>query len=105
MTPVVSRPTVEELLRVLTYPKFGLSLEDRKELLADYLPYAEVIELQQQEADLPQCRDPADRPSLGLAFAAGVDVSVTGDEHLLSMTGSFEFEIIRPTDLRHLVSP
>ena len=38
---VVSRPTTQELLRVLAYPTFGLAPGDRVELLGDYLPYAE----------------------------------------------------------------
>ena len=33
--PVVSESTVTELLRVLAYPKFGLSEDDIDELLAD----------------------------------------------------------------------
>ena len=40
--PVVSESTVTELLRVLAYPKFVLTEADIDELLAEYLPYAEV---------------------------------------------------------------
>jgi putative PIN family toxin of toxin-antitoxin system len=101
--PVVSRSTLEELVRALAYPKFGLPPEDRRELLGDYLPYAEVIERELQETDFAACRDPEDRPFLALASAAGADALVSGDEHLLSLAGSFAFDILRPTDLRRLV--
>ena len=37
--PLVSAATTEELIRVLSHPKFKLSVADRTELLADYLPY------------------------------------------------------------------
>jgi hypothetical protein len=42
VVPVVSRVTVQELVRVLEYPKFALSHDDREELLADLLPFADV---------------------------------------------------------------
>jgi len=37
--PLASRATIEELTRVLRYPKFQLSSDSRDELLAEYLPY------------------------------------------------------------------
>jgi predicted nucleic acid-binding protein len=43
--PLVSRFTVAELTRVLTYPKFQLSADDRRELLGEYLPYCEIIKV------------------------------------------------------------
>ena len=41
--PLLSRDTARELIRVLAYPKFRLSLADRNELLADVVPYCEVV--------------------------------------------------------------
>jgi predicted nucleic acid-binding protein len=35
--PLASTATVQELVRVLAYPKFGLSQAEQDELLADYL--------------------------------------------------------------------
>jgi predicted nucleic acid-binding protein len=37
--PLASQATIEALMRTLAYPKFKLSGEDQRELLADYLPY------------------------------------------------------------------
>jgi len=53
--PLISRATTEELMRVFGYPTFQLSPSDRQELLADYLPYCEVIELKEKSA--AACRD------------------------------------------------
>ena len=41
--PLVCRATVNELLRVLAYPRFRLTATEQKDLLADFLPYAEVV--------------------------------------------------------------
>jgi predicted nucleic acid-binding protein len=43
VVPVVSRATVQELVRVLEYPKFAMSHGDREELLADFLPFVEIF--------------------------------------------------------------
>ncbi len=45
VVPVVCRETTAELLSALAYPKFRLSVEEREELLADFLPYVEVVAL------------------------------------------------------------
>ena len=45
--PLASTATVQELVRVLAYPKFGLSQAEQDELLADYLPYAETVRIPQ----------------------------------------------------------
>ena len=36
--PLVSTATARELVRVLAYPKFRLTVDEQQELLADYLP-------------------------------------------------------------------
>jgi hypothetical protein len=44
-----------ELVRVLAYPKFNLSVLEQKELLADLLRFAEVIRLPSPWPDLALC--------------------------------------------------
>ena len=60
IVPVVCHETVTELLRVLAYPKFKLSRSDQEELLADFLPYAEIVVIQDTRCgirtDIPCCR-------------------------------------------------
>ena len=37
--PLASPETTGELIRVLCYPKFGLTEDEREDLLAEYLPW------------------------------------------------------------------
>lgn len=92
-TPLVSTATAGELVRVLGYPKFRLSPQEREELLADYLPYAQVVTLPDPPPAVPACRDPFDVPFLQLA-ACGKATLVTGDRDLLVLSGTTRFPIL-----------
>jgi len=92
--PLVSKATVAELLRVLTYPKFKLTAEQQRELLGDYLPYATVVRVPAKVPGTPACRDPFDVPFLQLALAGKADFLVTGDRDLLALTGQFPRKIV-----------
>jgi putative PIN family toxin of toxin-antitoxin system len=93
-TPIASRETISELARVLAYPKFRLSLDQRHELLADYLPFCEVVEVS-NSAEV-SCRDAADQKFLDLATSGQAHFLVTGDSDLLVLAGQFEFTIESP---------
>ncbi|MDH0863081.1 PIN domain-containing protein [Mitsuaria sp. GD03876] len=43
LSPLVSPELAATLMRALAYPKLGLSTAQQQELLADFLPYAEVV--------------------------------------------------------------
>ncbi|MFW6252767.1 MAG: PIN domain-containing protein [bacterium] len=43
--PLASRPTLQELLRVFAYPNFRLSERDTEELLSDYVPFLEMVDV------------------------------------------------------------
>jgi putative PIN family toxin of toxin-antitoxin system len=88
--PLVSTVTVHELLRALAYPKFHLSQAEQDELLADYLPYAETVRVQQPPPLLPECRDLLDLPFMHLAVVGKAQVLVSGDRDLLSIAAEFE---------------
>lgn len=92
--PLVSRATTEELMRVLTYPKFKLSAEDQQELLADYLPYCTTVLMPAKLPKTPQCRDSFDVPFLQLALVGKANYLVTGDQDLLSLTGRIACPIV-----------
>ena len=98
--PLVSRPTVEELLRVFAYPKFALAQEERDDLLGDYLPYAEVVAPPKRRPRVPRCRDPEDIMFLELAASARADALVTGDGDLLALAPDFAIPILRPEEWR-----
>jgi putative PIN family toxin of toxin-antitoxin system len=99
---LICRATAAELTRVLRHPKFGLSPEDARELLADYLPYCEVIE--QVERCASSCRDANDQPFLDLAQSGKADLLVSGDRDLLALAGRTTFLIETPGAYRRRVS-
>jgi uncharacterized protein len=83
VTPVVCRETVSELLRVLAYPKFRLSPDEREHLLGDYLPFADIVPLPDRLPDLPiACRDRDDSVFLTLAIVSQADLLISGDSDL-----------------------
>jgi putative PIN family toxin of toxin-antitoxin system len=94
--PLVSTPTAKELVRVLGYPKFRLSVDDQHELLADYLPFAEVVRMPEQQPAVPACRDVFDLPFLQLAAAGRAEALVTGDADLLTLAGLGPCPILTP---------
>jgi uncharacterized protein len=100
--PLVSAVTIAELTRVLAYPKFHLSQADRNELLAEYLPYCEIIEPAKQCPIL--CRDPNDQPFLDLAESGNATLLVTGDQDLLALAGQTIFLIETPEAYRSRVA-
>jgi len=103
IVPLVSRATVQELVRVLEYPNLELSREDREELLADFPPYAEVSPEPARNLGDVECRDPHDQVFLGLAIASGVDLLVTGDADLIALAGQVGVAIVTPAELRERV--
>ena len=88
--PLASTATVQELVRVLAYPKFRLSQAEQDELLADYLPYAETVRIPQPPPLVPECRDALDLPFMHLAVIGKAQFLVSGDLDLLSMAAGFE---------------
>ena len=90
---------MQELVRVLTYPKFRLSADEQHELLADYLPYATTVRIPNPPPVVPAYRDPFDLPFLYLATAGKADSLVTGDNDLLALIGQTRSAIVAPTAL------
>lgn len=102
--PLASRETTAELIRVLAYPKFALNADDQRELLDDYLPYCESVDVSGKQAAIPQCRDPFDGAFLHLAVAGQADVLVTGDADILALADAFAVPILTPASFRRQLS-
>jgi uncharacterized protein len=100
--PLASHDTTAELLRVLHYPKFRLTNDEREDLLADYLPWCESVNVSTQ-TEIPDCRDPFDRPFLELALTAKADALVTGDKDLLVLADNFSVPILTPAAFREFM--
>jgi putative PIN family toxin of toxin-antitoxin system len=88
LLPLASTASIHELIRVLACPKFKLDVRAQEELLADYLPWVEVVAVPQPPPDVPACRDAHDLPFLYLAVAGRADVLVTGDADLLALAAA-----------------
>ncbi len=86
--PLASTATAQELLRVLAYPKFGLSPAEQEELLADLMPWIEVVRIPVPPPQAPACRDPFDLPFLRLAVTGKAHALVSGDRDLLALPGT-----------------
>ena len=86
--PLASTASAQELMRVLAYPKFKLSAAEQAELLADFMPWVEVVGIPVPPPKVPSCRDPLDLPFLHLAVAGKARALVSGDRDLLTLTGA-----------------
>ena len=102
--PLVSKATAEELMRVLTYPKFKLSAEDQHELLADYLPHCTTVLIPAKPPKTPPCRDAFDVPLLQLAVVGKADYLVSGDQDLLTLNGAIRCPIVSADAFLTLIS-
>lgn len=104
--PLVSQATISELVRVLTYPKFGLAQSDCQALLEEFLTYATVVEVKlvrskEYISAKSALTDQNDQMFLDLAYSGKADVLVTGDKALMQLAGDIEaFKILSPKDFR-----
>jgi putative PIN family toxin of toxin-antitoxin system len=92
--PLVGTATVQELMRVLAYPKFRLTPAEQHELLGDYLPFARTVPIPLPPPKVPECRDPFDLPFLHLAIAGKAAMLVSGDRDLLALAGRFPVPVL-----------
>jgi putative PIN family toxin of toxin-antitoxin system len=95
--PLADNQTVDELIRVLGYPKFALTKAQIEELLGLYLPFVEIVNTSGRSGNgLPKCRDASDQKFVALAQGGSADTLVTGDKALLELQGRTRFLIETP---------
>jgi hypothetical protein len=95
--PVMSKKMVDELLRVLAYPKFQLTEEDIHYLMyVEVLPYVQLVSVRSGRALIAS--DPSDDMFLRAAAAAGVKYIISGDHHLLELKSYKRIPIISPAE-------
>lgn len=81
---LISEEIFDEYLRVLTYPKFNLSVEGIRRLLEHELrPYAELVRVTSRVHVITA--DPDDNKFLACALDGHADAIVSGDRHLLTL--------------------
>jgi putative PIN family toxin of toxin-antitoxin system len=88
--PLASPVTVQELVRVLAYPKFCRSTDGQHELLGDFLPFVDALREPTPPPVVPICRDTIDTPFMHLAVAGRADALVSGDLDLLTLAADCE---------------
>lgn len=103
VVPLVSADTLAELVRVLGYPKLGLTAEEAKTVLAHYMEHAEAVSEVGASVVVPQCRDEDDRMFLRLAYCAHADALVTGDDDLLVIAGKSRIPVVSPESFRRML--
>ena len=96
--PLISTANTTELVRALAYPKFKLSRDEQREMLADYLPFCTVVRMPATPPKTPACRDPYDLPFLQLAVAGKAHCVVSGGRDLLALAGRFSCPIMSPVE-------
>lgn len=98
-TLIVSKDTIDELIRVLAYNKFGLKPEEIEPIVRDLVEISEFVEVRSQLRIIQE--DPTDNIFLNLAIDGPADVIVSGDHHLLDLS---EFRGIPITTVRKFLS-
>ena len=97
--PLGCEETVNELIRVLAYPKFELSKADIEQLLGDILPFLETCIIHGAYDPIDGLHDPADAVFIHLARQAHADRLVSGDKDILALQGTiFGLSISNPAD-------
>lgn len=90
---------VEELARVLRYPRLKLDEQERTAALERYRHVAEVVALRLAEA-VPRCRDRDDQVFLDLAAGWQVDYLFSRDARVLATRGRmlqrFGVKVVEP---------
>ena len=86
LQPLCVDATLEELRRVLAYPRFQLSPDRQRQIADDYWGRCRGIDIVDSTAEtLPTCRDPDDQKFLELAADAGALLLISRDKALLRL--------------------
>ncbi len=93
---LVSPALLEELQRVLSYPKFGFSEIDIARFLLTISEGAEIVFPPQRLSVVAQ--DPADDRILECALAGAAHFIVSGDSHLKDLKSFHKIPILSPAE-------
>jgi len=97
IVPVISKETFSELRTVLHYPKFAMTPDEVKTIIADeILPYFDVVEIKDKVNGV--CRDSYDDMFLSVAVGAAASWIVTGDKDLLALGKYGGTRIVTPNE-------
>jgi len=92
-----SKEMIEEYLRVLAYPRFGLSENDIAYLVyKEILPYFEAVSVKKAISVVE--KDPSDDKFIACAQASGSRFIISGDNHLLKLKNHGNIKILTPSN-------
>ena len=90
----MSEPLLDEIGRVLSYPKIQGRLRWGQDEITRFLLLlrfkADIVDITSEKASVP--RDPGDDPVLATLLAAGADCLVSGDSDLLVLRDRFPIQ-------------
>ena len=94
---LVSEATLEELVMVLTRPKFDpyVSHQDRQRFITLLGGVSRIVSILHQ---VQACRDPKDDKFLDVALNGGAKAIITGDQDLLALNPFHGVSIVSPSD-------
>lgn len=93
--PLISQEILDEYLRVLVYPKFGLSPDEVGHILYnEILPYFETVATRRGSVIVAE--DPSDDKFIRCAQSGRARVIISGDQHLLRLKSYGKIRIVTP---------
>jgi len=102
--PLLSKPILDEYLKVLAYPKFQLSENDINYILyAETLPFFNVVFPVSKKNIVKN--DPTDDKFIHCAEAGNARVIVSGDHHLLNLGSYQSISIQTPSEFLAIFPP
>ena len=98
-TLVVSTDTINELIRVLGYHRFGLTPTEIQPIIQDIAMFSDLVQVKTQVEIIKG--DPTDNIFLALAIDGRADAIVSGDHHLINLK---KFKGIPVVPIRNFLS-
>lgn len=103
--PLLSKPILQEYIRVLSYPRFDLTDTEIKSLIEDeLLPYVETVPSSFPKK-LPSLRDKDDLKFLACSQTGRAHFLITGDKELLSLKKIGQTVIMKPSTFLGFLPP
>ena len=87
---------LREFVRVLRYPKFGISEDEIKPLLAELVSISSIVPEICTQSFIPE--DPADDMVIRCAIDSGANFIVSGDHHILECKAEIGAKITNATN-------
>ena len=91
-----SQPILEEFIRVLAYPKFGLTNNEMLPIVNDFIKTGNKISVTSKLNVIKE--DPTDNIFLECATDAKAQYIISGDHHLLDLKNYNKIQILNPKE-------